>query len=402
MSGEELSSSNKRSIYFYIDMDAFFASVEEAEHPEFVGKPMAVAGRSASGGVISCANYTARKLGVKSAIPVFKAKKICPELILVPGSMQLYKDYSVRVMELLSSYTPDFYQISIDEAWMDMSGMGKMYRTVKECALDISKNVREKIGLSCSIGVAWDLVIAKMASDYKKPGGITVIPCGQEEVFIDSCGIDKLWGVGKFSHEMLRSRNIDTVAKLRAYELIDLKNIFGDVRGEYLYNVVRGKAGERKVEQDKKRKSHSISTERTFDDPTSDKKVLDKKIEEYSFKLFSQCLDEKIYPRTVSIKIKYTYDKFITASITTKSSHYFNSRQVSNAAKELFHKKHIGECVRLIGVELSNFITAMEAQTLLGFMDDDSIVKLSRMDSIANLFSKAGLDIKPGAIYNFD
>ena len=380
-------------------MDAFFASVEEANNPALKGVPMAVVGRNENG-VISCANYVARKMGVKSAMPVFKAKTICPKITLVQGNMAVYKSFSDKVMATLSSFSPCFYQMSIDEGWLDMDGMGSMYKSARECASAIQSKILTDFNVTCSIGVSYDLVVSKMASDYHKPFGITIVPRNREIEFIDKCGINSLWGIGNSTRELFKSLSIDSMERLRSFELKELQEIFGVSRGEYIYECSRGIAGVKKRDQLEKRKNHSISIERTFDENLINVNAIHKKIDEFCTKIFFQCLDEKLRARSISIKIKYAYDKFVSAQ-TSVNNFISSSKEASNLAKALFDKKHTGESVRLIGIEFSQFISEKEAVSLLDFIEDDINTRVGKIDKISNEFSKSGVNFTRGAIYNF-
>ena len=183
------------SVFFHIDLDAFFASVEMLDHPEYRGKPLII-GTPGPRHVASTCSYEARKYGVRSAMPMTTALKLCPDAICVHGRMERYAEKSSEVMSLIRDFAPGFLQVSVDEAFLDLTGMERIYPLPGKAARLLKESIMEKTGLTVSIGVAPSRYLAKLASDYRKPDGLTIIPRGKEEIFIDSIPLRKLWGIG--------------------------------------------------------------------------------------------------------------------------------------------------------------------------------------------------------------
>ncbi len=334
-------------LFFHVDLDAFFASVEMLDHPEYIGKPLII-GKPGPRSVASTCSYEARKYGVHSAMPMVTALKLCPHAICVWGNMKRYREKSKEIMTILKEFAPGFQQASIDEAYLDMSGTERLYGSAGKAALTLKKRVRESTGLTISIGIAPSRFLAKLASDYHKPDGITLVKKGEEERFIDAVGLKKLWGVGKSTLAELEKRNIRDTETLRSLPLSYLERNFGNATGAYLYKVVRGVdpgiySGENKT--------HSISTESTFYPDLYGKEAIDTFILEMSEEIIFRSLDEHFMARTVGVKIRY--GDFTTVSIqTTPTEGIYSSQDVYRIAKELFWKKYNGQGIRLLGVGL--------------------------------------------------
>ena len=247
-------------LFFHVDLDAFFAAVEVLDDPSLKGKPLII-GHKGPRSVVSTCSYEARRFGVHSAMPMTTALRLCPQAVCVPGNMRRYSEKSKQVMAIIRDIAPSYIQASIDEAYLDMTGTETLYGGQREAALLLKDRVRQETGLTISVGVASSRFIAKLASDYRKPDGLTIVPRGLETEFVDAVGLRKLWGVGRATMEKLERYNIRSPADLRSYSLQRLEQLFGRSGGGYLYKVCRGQdpgiySGENK--------SHSISAERTF------------------------------------------------------------------------------------------------------------------------------------------
>ena len=253
-----------------MDLDAFFASVEQRDHPEYRGKPLII-GVVAPRSVVSTCSYEARRFGVHSAMPTTQAYRLCPQGIFIPGDMHLYSRVSKQVMNIIREYAPEMHQVSIDEASLDMTGTRRLFGPAKPLAMKMKQRVKDEIGITMSIGIARSPFIAKMASDYNKPDGLCVVSPGKEQLFIDAIGLPKLWGLGKSGLAFLESRRIRTPEQVRQYSLEELQNLVGNSFGSYLYNACRG------IDPGimfQKSKSHSISTETTFFEDVKDEQTL--------------------------------------------------------------------------------------------------------------------------------
>ena len=345
------------SVFFHIDLDAFFASVEILDNPEYRGKPLII-GTPGPRHVASTCSYEARKYGVHSAMPMTEALRLCPNAICIPGRMHRYSEMSRRVMGIISSFAPGFLQVSVDEAFLDLTGMERIYPLPGKAARKLKDEIRKETGLTASIGVASSRFVAKLASDYRKPDGLTIVPRGKEEKFVSAVGLRKLWGIGDSMYQSLIRKGITSVEILRKYDENDLKHFFGESNGHYLYLVARGiDPGIYQGEA----KSRSISAERTFYPDVFGYDALDSYLLEMSQEVMFRALDEKKVPRSVSIKLRY--GDFTTISIqTTPVKPIYSSIDVYNISRELLRSKYNGSGVRLIGVALQSIYDGSDVE----------------------------------------
>lgn len=345
------------SVFFHIDLDAFFASVEILDNPEYRGKPLII-GTPGPRHVASTCSYEARKYGVHSAMPMTEALRLCPNAICIPGRMHRYSEMSRRVMGIISSFAPGFLQVSVDEAFLDLTGMERIYPLPGKAARKLKDEIRKETGLTASIGVASSRFVAKLASDYRKPDGLTIVPRGKEEEFVSAVGLRKLWGIGDSMYQSLIRKGITSVEILRKYDENDLKHFFGESNGHYLYLVARGiDPGIYQGEA----KSRSISAERTFYPDVFGYDALDSYLLEMSQEVMFRALDEKKVPRSVSIKLRY--GDFTTISIqTTPVKPIYSSIDVYNISRELLRAKYNGSGVRLIGVALQSIYDGSDVE----------------------------------------
>ena len=248
-----------KSLFFHVDIDAFYATVETLDNPEYKNKPVIVGGLNRRG-VVSTCSYQARAFGVKAGMPMYEAKKKCPDGVFLQCRMTRYKEKSDEVMQILKSYTPDFQQISIDEAFLDMSGMERLLGNPVVQANKIKNDVYSKTGITVSIGGGGNKYIAKMASSTSKPDGLLIVPNGNELDFMRSIPLNKVWGLGKSAIAKLNSLNIFSVDDVLSID--KLETMFTPCFARFLYEAVRGMAdGVFK----KREKIKSISTEHTFE-----------------------------------------------------------------------------------------------------------------------------------------
>lgn len=337
------------SVFFHIDLDAFFASVECLDHPEYRGKPLII-GEKGKRNVASTCSYEARRYGVHSAMPMTEALRLCPDAICVSGNYRRYSEKSREVMEIISSFAPGFLQVSIDEAFLDLTGMERIYPLPGKAARALKETILDKTGLTVSIGVAPSRFLSKLASDYHKPDGLTVVPPGREIEFVDRVGLDKLWGVGKSTLERLERKGIFTTERLRTYPKKELMEMFGRSSGEFLYLVSRGiDPGIYQGEA----KSHSIGEEKTFHDDIYNRDILSSELLEMSQSVMFRALSSGFVGRTVTVKLRYSDFSTYTISSTPHSGIY-SSDDIYNISKELLFSKYNNTGVRLLGVSLGN------------------------------------------------
>jgi len=339
----------------HIDLDAFYCSVEELRDPTLKGKPFAVGGRPDQRGVVASCSYAARKFGVRSALPMSQAVKICKPLIIVRGRYADYSEASKKVMDYLREQTDQIEQISIDEAFLDIT---KLSTTSEMIAKSLQQHVNSKFGLPCSIGIAGNKLVAKMATDYgkiasgisgKPPNAIFVVPPGSEKSFLDPLPVDALWGVGPKTAEKLKEMNIKTIGDITRFSEQDLLKRFGKW-GFAISQRARG-IDDRPIVL--KHVLKSVSQETTFSKDVSEESALVETIAKLSHRISKRMKKKNIQGTTIKIKVRRSDFSTVTRQITL--NHPSNDQEtISGTAVSLFKKEwKIGELVRLIGVGVS-------------------------------------------------
>jgi DNA polymerase-4 len=328
-------------------MDAFYASVEQLDHPELKGKSVIVGGTSKRG-VVSAASYEARKYGVHSAMPIFQAKKKCPDGIFIPPRMSRYKEVSARVMHILKSYSPLVEVVSIDEATLDVSGCERIHGTPESIAAEIKKMVRKKLALTCSVGVAPVRFLAKIASSMNKPDGMTVIQPGEVREFIDRLPIHNVPGVGKRSRQNLNQIGIYMLGDVNKYPQEMLSRRFGKF-GKRLIHLAKG-IDKTPVSPNSEHKS--VSTERTLAKDTLDVPQLKKILLNQSETVGRELRKMNAWARTITLKIKHDNFRLITRRVTIAKPTR-SSEVIYKKAASLLEQYRLSQKVRLIGVGAS-------------------------------------------------
>jgi DNA polymerase-4 len=295
----------------HIDMDAFFASVEQRDHPELRGKPVAVGG-SRLRGVVAAASYEARKFGVRSAMPSVTAKKKCPDLIFVKHRFEVYTEVSQQVRAIFAGYTPLIEPLSLDEAYLDVTENLKGSASATQIAEDIRARIRAETGLTASAGVSYNKFLAKLASDHRKPDGLFVITPRMGPGFIETLPVGKFHGVGPATTQKMNRLGIHTGLDLRARSLDFLQERFGK-SGQFYYWIARG-IDERPVRPDRIRKS--VGAENTFFDDLTEFEAMREALVPIIDKLWRHCETSDIRGRTVTLKVKYADFQVITRSRT--------------------------------------------------------------------------------------
>ena len=334
----------------HIDMDAFYASVEQLDNPDLKGKCVIVGGPS-NRGVVTAASYEARKFGVHSAMPMFQAKRKCPEAIVVPGRMSRYKELSKEVMSLLKDYTPLMEQVSIDEAYLDITGCERLHGKPEEMAHGIKKRIRDTVGLPCSIGIAPTKFLAKIASDLDKPDGLYIIRPEDVVAFIDGLPIRKVPGVGKMMHQQLDQMGIKTLGEVRKYSDQTLTKKLGRY-GQRLIDLSGN------VDKSKVTPSHtakSVSSETTLAENTADKALLKGHLLRRAESVARQLRKSGQRARTVTLKVKHSDFRQVTRR-TSLSDPTQSSKAIYDAAVDLLDRYAIKKHVRLIGVGTSGLV----------------------------------------------
>ncbi|MFW6414115.1 MAG: DNA polymerase IV [Verrucomicrobiota bacterium] len=341
-------------IIFHLDMDAFFAAVEQRDHPEYRGRPVVVGAPPDRRGVVSTASYEARRYGVHSALPSRTARERCPHAVFLPVRMEHYSAVSRAVMGILHNFTPFVEKVSIDEAFMDLRGQGVSYRQSKMTAEKLKEQIYQTTGLTASVGIAPNKFLAKLASDMDKPDGLTKVPQSPEEVreFLAPLAVNKLWGVGKATDEQLRKFRIRTIGDLQLYSEDTLQRFLGNRLGSHLFQLSRGLDNRPVVTEHEEK---SISNEHTFPQDIIDERILKQALVKLTEKVGYRLRKSGKIASTAIIKIRY--EDFSTITRQQRLEPPTNTdRLLVTSALQLWEKEKRGRPVRLIGFGTTNLL----------------------------------------------
>ncbi|OYX27916.1 MAG: DNA polymerase IV [Flavobacteriales bacterium 32-35-8] len=335
----------------HIDMDAFFASVEQMDNPELKGKPIAVGG-GGKRGVVSAASYEARKFGVKSAMAGNLAAKLCPELIFVKTNFERYAEISKKIRAIFYDYTDLVEPLSLDEAYLDVTENKKGNPSATLIAKEIRERIYNEIGLTASAGISINKFIAKVASDYNKPNGQKTVNPEDVIPFLEQLDIRKFYGVGKVTAEKMYQLGIFTGKDLKLKTIDYLDSHFGK-SGRYYYYVVRG-IHNSEVKPNRIRKS--LAAERTFGENLSSEIFMLEKLDHIANEVSNRLSKSKVSGKTVTLKIKYSD---FTLQTRSKTLPYFISDTsiILDTAKDLLFQEKLNNSVRLLGISISNLNT---------------------------------------------
>ena len=333
----------------HIDMDAFYASVEQRDNPDLRGKPIAV-GHAEQRGVVSAASYEARKFGVRSAMSSLKAKKLCPELIFVPGRMNVYKEVSAQIHDIFHQYTDIIEPISLDEAFLDVTVNKPGIALAVDIGKEIKQKIRKQLNLVASVGVSYNKFLAKIASDYRKPDGLCTIHPDQALEFIAGLPIEAFWGVGKVTAQKMHALGIHKGKDLQQCTLEMLTRLFGKA-GHVYYDFARG-IDERPVEAERIRKS--IGCEQTLEKDISRKSSVIIELYHVANELIRRLEGKEFYGNTLTLKIKFGDFTQITRSQTVTHELTTLDTILPLAKKLLKEVEFENHPIRLIGLSVSN------------------------------------------------
>jgi DNA polymerase-4 len=336
----------------HIDMDAFYASVEQHDNPALKGLPVIVGGDPGRRGVVSAASYEARAYGVHSAMPSSQARRLCPQGVFLPVRMHRYREVSNRVFHILREYTPLVEPLSLDESFLDVTGCEKLFGTALRIAMEIRRRIREATGLTASAGLAPNKFLAKIASDYKKPDGLVEVKPEEVQVFLRDLPISKLWGVGKSTEEVLKGMGVLKVGQLAVFPVEKIEKRLGKF-GLELIALARGE-DDRPVSPESEAKS--ISQEETFTPDLEHleqmKKVLLEQAEQVGWELRKQ----KLRGSTITVKVRYPDFTLATRSQTLSSPTDQGIEIYRTALKLLSRTEALRRRARLLGVGISHLI----------------------------------------------
>jgi DNA polymerase-4 len=335
---------------FHVDMDAFFVSVEELLDPSLKGKPVVVGGRPDERGVVAAASYEARKFGVHSAMPLRTAARLCPQAIFLRGHPERYRKVSEQVFAILQTFSPRVEMASIDEAYLDMTGAGRLYGPPLAAAHKLHEEMRRRTGLNCSIGVATSRLVAKVASDQAKPNGVLWVAPGAEARFLAPLDVRRIPGVGQVTEEQLHRLGIRKVGDLARLEEAFLEEKFGRW-GLALAGKARGEdaGGWFDAEIGAAEGPKSISHEHTFRTDTADRDALEATLARLTEMVARRLREHRLYARTVQVKLRYQDFSTFTRARTLDHATAVDTELLAEV-RALFRRNWTGKPLRLIGV----------------------------------------------------
>jgi len=337
-------------LILHLDMDAFYASIEQRDHPELRGKPLIVGGRERRG-VVCTASYEARPSGVRSAMPMSEALRRCPDAIVVPPRMDHYLEVSGQVMEVMRSFSPAVEPLSLDEAFLDMTGSERLFGTPREMADKLRGAIYARTtlgdrGLTGSVGVAPNKFLAKLASDLDKPDGVTEVPFGDEQAFIAPLSLRKLWGVGPRAHARLQHLGLSTIGDLAAADEEALRRELGDRYAEHLLALARAK-DDRPVEPDRERKS--LGSETTLEEDVRGLDEVRPVLRRQCLRVAAQLRKKGFLAGGVRVKLRYSQTFSLATRQRALAVPADDSEALLEACVELLAKLDLEAPIRLIG-----------------------------------------------------
>ncbi|WP_163654271.1 DNA polymerase IV [Listeria sp. PSOL-1] len=334
----------------HIDMDAFYASVEQRDHPKYRGKPIIIGGDPNKRGVVATCSYEARKYGVHSAMPTKQAAKLCPQGIFVHGNMEHYRQISEQIRAIFRRYTDLIEPLSLDEAYLDVTENKKQMKSATFIAREIQQSIYHELQLTASAGVSYNKFIAKIASDFRKPAGLTVVTPEEAEMFLEQIPINKFYGVGKVTSQKMNRLGIKTGADLKRFSEWDLIHEFHK-QGYYLYRHVRGESSNI-VNPNRDRKS--VGKETTYEQNIRDQRILQQSLMEFAAKIETRLSKIQKHGKTVVLKLRYSDFKTLTKRITL-ADYIHDKHLIYQAGLALLTNIYSGvEPIRLIGLTVTN------------------------------------------------
>lgn len=372
-------------VIIHLDMDAFFAAVEQLDNPELRGKPLVVGGSPDDRGVVATCSYEARRFGVRSAMPLSEARRRCPECIFVRGRMSRYSEISRAVFSIMSDYSPQMERVSIDEAFLDVTKSEPLFGPGEEIARVIQRRIAEELGLSASVGVAPNKFIAKVASDLRKPGGLVVVPPDQMVSFLAPLGIERIWGVGPKTAETLHALGLHTIGDVQKCTPELLKGRLG-VYVERLHELSLG-LDERPVEEHDDVKS--VGHEHTFDQDVTNIEVLRGTLLRLSGKVGRRMRRAQLRGRTVTLKLRYMdFNTFTRQSPLPAVTDV--DLDIYHAGDKLLTRLFDGKPVRLIGVSVSHLVPWGESTEQMDLFAPDTGKSRRLMETMDRIRTRHG------------
>lgn len=369
----------------HVDMDAFFASVEQRDDPALQGKPVIVCGKSRRS-VVATASYEARAFGVHSAMPLSQAKRLCPHGCFVAPRFEAYREASDAIHQVMLHYADAYEPISLDEAFLDISGMGSQYPTLGSIGRAIKEEIRSAVHLTASVGIAPNKFLAKMASDMNKPDGLCIIPYGREREVLAPLPVRRLWGVGSVTEKKLLAAGFRTIADIQEAAQEKLSALLGN-QGPLLKALSLG-IDERPIISSRQVKS--IGDESTYEYDLTDRRAIDREIAIHSDIVAQRLRRHDLAARTISLKIRFASFKTIMRSLSLEEGTNLQET-IDSACQTLLSRIPLTEGIRLIGVTASNLGAPLSIPSLFSDKEEKRARAARAMDSIQEKYGRKAL-----------
>ena len=369
----------------HVDMDAFFASVEQRDDPALQGKPVIVCGKSRRS-VVATASYEARAFGVHSAMPLSQAKRLCPHGCFVAPRFEAYREASDAIHQVMLHYADAYEPISLDEAFLDISGMGSQYPTLGSIGRAIKEEIRSAVHLTASVGIAPNKFLAKMASDMNKPDGLCIIPYGREQEVLAPLPVRRLWGVGSVTEKKLLAAGFRTIADIQEAAPEKLSALLGN-QGPLLKALSLG-IDERPIISSRQVKS--IGDESTYEYDLTDRPTIDREIAIHSDIVAQRLRRHDLAARTISLKIRFASFKTIMRSLSLEEGTNLQET-IDSACQTLLSRIPLTEGIRLIGVTASNLGAPLSSPSLFSDKEEKRARAAKAMDSIQEKYGRKAL-----------
>lgn len=369
----------------HVDMDAFFASVEQRDDPALQGKPVIVGGKSRRS-VVATASYEARAFGVHSAMPLSQARRLCPHGCFVAPRFEAYREASDAIHQVMLHYADAYEPISLDEAFLDISGMGNQYPTLGAIGRAIKEEIRSAVHLTASVGIAPNKFLAKMASDMKKPDGLCIIPYGREREVLAPLPVRRLWGVGEVTEKKLLAAGFRTIADIQEAPPEKLSALLGN-QGTLLKDLSFG-IDDRPVVSSRQVKS--IGDESTYEYDLTDRQKIDREIAIHSDIVAQRLRRHDLAARTISLKIRFASFKTIMRSLSLEEGTNLQET-IDSTCQTLLSRIPLTEGIRLIGVTASNLGAPLSIPSLFSDAEDKHARAAKAMDSIQQKYGRKAL-----------
>lgn len=371
----------------HVDMDAFFAAVELLDHPELKGRP-AIVGHPGPRSVVTSATYEARRFGVRSAMPVSQALRLCPDAVILPPHMEKYREYSARVMAIFAEVTPLVEPLSIDEAFLDVSGARRLLGSPRRIAELIRSRVRDETGLTCSVGAASTKFVAKLASGRAKPDGLLVIPESETLAYLRPLPVGALWGVGASTQESLQRLGLRTVADLADTPLGVLQRAVGEASGRKLHDLANGiDPRDVTVESREKSVGHEVTFERDISEPDR----LRRELLRLSSQVGARLRRNGLVGRTVALKLRFSDFRTVTRSRTLAEATNVG-RRIYEEVTSIYDGLELGRTpIRLIGVRVEQLDDAGGNRLALWDPDEEWRGAERALDQVSARFGRGAI-----------